>query len=571
MRTDGPDPALRRAGRLIRALLAAGVLGLWAGPADGDPGGGQDEHPKGIHDYSTGCSFCPEGSDASPEDEGTFTDYHHFWWQEDASKKPWLYTRSPWGVKSKGDKSARRRGYESCRLATRISCPNRPGSKCWATRPFEAGMQGLQKIGEGVPAWLVCGALDCGAGSARWTPITGLLTVVFAVALAVLAGRVLLERRDVGTVMVFLATVLLANVAAQSLGRGGGATLWTTLGQITNLGGAMGTAILENAMPYRDRLCHQHHSANDAGNWGAWVQARRAMELYMRYSLDVTSSAVGVARSLLPEDVLGGVLSLFGAAKTATTDGGRGWLELLQITKFMFAMAVGMAAITAVVNTLVLILETVMTATLSIALLPLTILLGVFKATRGGLRATINQLLAVVVTLTILGATTTIAIALTAIGTDRYIIGVMAHLHEKQGETGKTGQELMDEAVAAGDAPVVCGYLKNWANEAILGIRGIRSTFQAYTVALGCKSTGESDVTGTTITGSPEQWLWPVLLFTITILASAAVVKLTAGIASELTSYQGGALASQVAQKMEQAGQTAGQRAGRMVGRLGGR
>ena len=549
------------------------LAGVGAGTAEADSSGVPE------------CSFCPVNWDQFTIGDSA-DDVE--WWreregydEEDALKDP----RNPWGGEH-GNKRGRLLAYKTCTLANKIACHRNvdgDAEPCWATTPVLKTRTLLEWVASTLPAWIMCGKKSCtGAGlGALMVPIV----LIWAVVLAVMAGRVFLDHNRIGDLMFYIAAVVMMYTLAQGAARGG-ETIWNLIGHTANAGGAFGLTMIGGAattggLSGLDLYCHER--AGTMSVTTAWDKAGRSIDQYIRHAVDIGAISGGVARSMMPAGIADAMQGMFDSVqktsmKLASGDHSAIIDPLLEITRFIFGMAIAMAALTAIVNTIVLIMESLITAVITTALLPLTLCLGVFKGTRSALKNTMSAVLSLVVTLAILGVTTAMAIGVMGVTTDYFIKemtadeGMFAKIREAEGKEAGTG--VREKMIGEG-----CGRIRGELGD--LEHRGMRTSFHLYVQALGCEGQyvsekGHSkDYDGKSLFASyaretPRHWLWPIVLFTIAVLAATAIIKSSAAISSELTSFQGGGqLASKVASRVEQMGQAASGKMGQTMGRLG--
>ena len=442
----------------------------------------------------------------------------------------------------------------ACELANSLACHRVQGIEgCWST----AILGGLMTIGGGSESVLEgivdktaslvgCGAATCTrrTGQLASGPVLTPLLAIFALVLLVMAGRALIDREKLGKIPVFLATVTLAIIANSFIVYDGRNQLWEFTGHIANLGGVIGLAFSKatakaGTTTTNSGIITASQCVDMPGHTsgGSWSDAHRTIDALTRQATEITATYVGVGRLLLGgwRQLMDTTTAPLGALRGILSGQYSDLTELAQVTRYMFAMILIMGGLTIIVNVAVLSIEAVLSTTIYVALLPLTVYLGVFRAARSGLRSTAMAIINLAMTLAILGITVAMGGA---------ILGLALEMFASMLKPEPEDVEPLRIHLCGADAAVGT----------------LREAFAKLIHRVGCLN---DKYTATVLHEKAGLWLLPTIMFCAAAMTTGAIIKFTASLAAELSSFQGaGQISQEVAQRTESAGQSLDRRAG---------
>ena len=480
-----------------------------------------------------------------------------------------------WGGPSPAEEYAVELAMSACELANSLACHRGQGvNGCWSTAILgglmnSAGGSGsvLEGIVDKTASLIGCGSANCtrSTGQLASGPILTPLLAIFALVLLIMAGRALIDREKLGKIPIFLGTVTLAIIANSFIVYEGRNQLWEFTGHVANLGGVVGLAFSEatadaGTSTTRARITVASQcvetppdaafdtpgiiATGGLASASSWSDAHKAIDALTRQATEITATYVGVGRLLLGgwRELMSTTTAPLGAVKGILSGQYSDITELAQVTRYMFAMILIMGGLTIIVNVAVLTIEAVLSTTIYVALLPLSVYLGVFRAARSPLRSTAMAVINLAMTLAILGITVAMGGA---------ILGLSLEMFASMLQPKPQDVEPLQIHLCGADA----------------AIGALREAFTNLIHRVGCLSKGR--YTATVLHEKAGLWLLPTIMFCAAAMTTGAIIKFTASLAAELSSFQGaGQISQEVAQRTESAGQSLGQKGGHMLAKM---
>ena len=328
------------------------------------------------------CAICPMGSPGSG------------WWSTQMSSK----AHGPYS------------GGWSCRMARLVACEGKgTGDRCWVDFISGGVMSATEAVVKAMPKILTCGQVDCPSGG-----IGGPIAIAFIAAImltmVIRMGHAMTTAQPwTGHLQLILgAAVIMAIAIAMSLGLV--EQIWSVVGQAVALGGEVGLAFREVGQTSLATKACGLGTPSGADSWGRVEEILKGMTMDM---LDLAGVMVGVGVSFVPDlrNLFGGAVKFAWSMFTSADLG-----IILQITRFLIAMALIMYGVRMIAGFVVVLLEGVVMTGFAMALLPIGVWLAFWKGMRGALFHILGTILYTALLYAAAGITLTIGRLTMAVG-----------------------------------------------------------------------------------------------------------------------------------------------------------
>ena len=298
--------------------------------------------------------------------------------------------------------SSHRTATNACALASRLHCPDL--RDCWSTDLVRVLADSTTAIATQTPAYLMCRRSDC-SGLPIWK--SGILLPFAAVALIALTvqiGRLYLGGAPSLTPVIHtLFALAFAWAAITALSLGAATFLWQLVGTVFGFAASAGALISERAT----RLYGIDPDPCATGLTAAagWSGVFPALDAYTHRLVELLGALAAIARTSLPYEDL---FTLIRTVLSAFT------IDLLPtILQVASALVIVATAVKAVLSFLLITGELLLSTALFVAILPITIFLAVWRATRA---AFTNTILGIVTGATVLVTTGVVAAIAATLG-----------------------------------------------------------------------------------------------------------------------------------------------------------
>lgn len=301
-----------------------------------------------------------------------------------------------------GAESSQRTAANACALACRLHCPDL--RDCWSTDLVRILADSTSAIATRTPAYLMCRRPDC-TGMPIWT--SGILLPLAAVALIALTiqlARTYLGAAPSLTPLIHtLVALALAWAAITVLALGGATLLWQLTGALFGFAAAAGALISDRAAALYGVDPDRYAIGLTAS--AGWDGVFPALDAYTHRLVELLGAVTAIARTSLPYEDL---FTLIRTVLSAFT------IDLLPtILQLASAVLIVATAVKAILSFLLIAGEILLSTALFFAILPITIFLAVWRATRAALT---NTILAIITGATVLVTTGVIAAIAATLG-----------------------------------------------------------------------------------------------------------------------------------------------------------